>query len=152
MSIEQRRYHTDLKAQILAEYLVATYSIKDDLNTRIIGEGNNILLQIRKGQHVGSGDRVASLAIVSNPDNHSLVVSLGEQEWMNAGEAGTIAVTGLLSMMIAPWVLFALLWPASSVVSRLLLPPDLWRNVEEYVFSQGGSYSSSQFFQHPANQ
>jgi hypothetical protein len=152
MSIEQRSYKTSLGAQQLAAYLVAHYDPKEDLNAQSIGEGNNILVQIRKGDHIGAGDRVASIAIVADREMQGLTITLGEQQWLTPNEAGSLAVTSLLSLLITPWVLFALIWPAKNVIGRLMMPQDIWLNIDEYIFSQGGTHTTSQKLEHPASQ
>jgi hypothetical protein len=151
MSIEQRSYKTNLGAEQLAAYLVAHYDPKEDLNAQRIGEGSNMLVQIRKGDRSGAGDRVASIAIVADREMQSLTITLGEQQWITPNEASLGAVVGFISLLFTPLALFALLWPAKDLVGRLMMPQDIWLSIDEYILSQGGSHTSNPNFNYPAS-
>ena len=59
------------------------------------------------------------------------------------------AVLGLVSFLITPWALFALLWPVSDAVGSMTLPGDVWNTIELFAASKGGRLEGTEELNHP---
>ena len=78
-----------------------------------------------------------------------IVVTMGQQQWLTPKMATYAAVMGLISLLVTPWALFALLWPLSEAVGSGTLPGDIWNTIENYVVGEGGTLARTQELTHP---
>jgi hypothetical protein len=142
--MEQRVYRGDIDPQELADFLVSHFDPQEDLQAQQIGQQGAHLVQI------GRGDvHAVTVAIARDEDTFGLRVSMGQQQWLNPQTATHAAAIGLISLLITPWALFALLWPLSDVVGKATLPDDIWNAIDTYVAGKGGSLDITQQIQHP---
>ncbi len=74
---------------------------------------------------------------------------MGKQQWITPKIATYAAMIGLVSVLVTPWALFALLWPVSELIGSRSLPDDLWSTVETYILSQGATLAQTQDLRHP---
>ena len=74
---------------------------------------------------------------------------MGQQQWLTPKMATYAAVMGLISLLVTPWALFALLWPLSEAVDSGTLPGDIWNTIDNCVISQGRSLGRAQELTHP---
>jgi hypothetical protein len=148
--MEQRTYRGDVSAEGLADFLVRRYDPQHNVQAQRFGEGDSILVQIGHGDAPAQIRHAVTVAISATKDElPGIVVTMGQRQWITPDEATHAAFWGLLAVLITPWVLFALLWPLSEVISSSTLPNDIWGAVETYAASQGGVTSESTLLTHP---
>jgi hypothetical protein len=59
------------------------------------------------------------------------------------------AMMGLISLLVTPWALFALIWPLSDLVGSTSLPADIWNSGDTYLASRGATRALDQSLVHP---
>jgi hypothetical protein len=74
---------------------------------------------------------------------------MGQQQWFNPGMAGFAAMMTLISVLITPWALFALIWPLSDLIGSATLPNDVWGLIDTYLASRGATREQTQQLTHP---
>jgi len=148
--MEQRTYYGNLTPEGLADYLILHYDPLQNLQAQKIGQGDSFLIQIGHGDTPDKMRHAVTVAIARAPhEEPGIVVTMGQRQWITPEEAGHAAFWGLLAVLLTPWVLFALLWPLSEIISATTLPGDIWNSVDAYAASQGASLTQSQVLEHP---
>ena len=147
--MQQRTYHGNVSADQLADFLVDRYSSQKGVQAQKLGENGNLLVQIGYGEHPGEMRHAITIAIAADPEAESLVVTMGQRQWITPEETKHAAFWGLLAILITPWVLFALLWPLSELISSSTLPDDIWSSLETYLTSYGVTVGSGSILEHP---
>ena len=74
---------------------------------------------------------------------------MGQQQWFSPTMAGYTAMMGLISVMVTPWALFALIWPVSDMIGSATLPGDIWESIDLYLASRGATRGPDQQLSHP---
>ena len=148
--LEQRIYHGSVSSEGLADYLVQRYSGQNGVLSQKFGEGNSLLVQVGHGESPSNIRHAVTVAIANKDEaTNELVVTMGQRQWITPEEAQHAAFWGLLAIILTPWVLFALLWPLSEIISSSTLPADIWNAVEAYAASQGATSSINSVLTHP---
>lgn len=147
--MEQRHYGGNLNAQELGDFLVHFFDPKSDLQAQRIGQEQTHLVQIGRGDVPADLRYAVTVAIAPAADGAGLTVSLGQQNWLTPKTAAFTATIGLVSLLVTPFALFALLWPLSDAVGSTSLAGDVWDAIESYVASASGSLTGTQQLQHP---
>lgn len=147
--MEQRVYRGgNANAEGLANFLVQHYDPQHDLQAQKLGEGNSLVVQIARGDEP-THKRDAVTIGISQSEEQGLVVTIGEQQWIDPSMIGYVVMMGMVSLLVTPWALFALVWPASRILGNRVLPNDIWSMVETYAIGQGAIGAGSQTLQHP---
>ena len=149
--MKQRVYHGDVQPEALADFLVQQYDPQQNLHAQKLGTGDSFIVQI------GHGDKferekghALSIAITRAPgDAPGVAVTIGQQQWLTPGMAGFAAMMGLIALMITPWALFALIWPASHVIETAFMPGSVSDNIDTFMASKGAVLDREQELAHP---
>lgn len=148
--MEQRVYHGSITPEGLANYLVQHYDPQENLQAQKVGEGNSLLVQIGHGDNPAEMRHAVTVAIAgSHSEEPGVTVTMGQRQWITEEEATHAAFWGLLALLLTPWVLFALLWPLSEMISRSTLPADIWTTIDTYAASQGSAIGQVESLVHP---
>jgi hypothetical protein len=148
--MEQRIYHGEVSPADLAAFLVQQYDPQPDLQAQILGEGDSLLVQIGHGDHPEKIRHAVTVAITRAPEGEpGVAVTMGQQQWLTPGMVGYAAMMGLISVMVTPWVLFALIWPLSDLIGSAALPGDVWNAIDLHMASRGATRSADRQLAHP---
>jgi hypothetical protein len=148
--MEQRIYYGEVLPAELAGHLVQQYDPQPDLQAQQLGEGDSLLVQIGRGDQPEKLSHAVTVAITRAPEGASgLVVTMGQQQWLTPSMAGYAAMMGLISVLVTPWALFALIWPISHMLGSATLPGDIWNSIDLYMASRGASRGPDQPLAHP---
>jgi hypothetical protein len=149
-NMEQRTYHGNVSAEGLADFLAQHYGAQHNVQAQRFGEGDSLLVQIGYGDDPAHIRHAVTIAVAATKDEQpGIVVTMGQRQWITPDEAEHAAFWGLLAVILTPWVLFALLWPLSEVISSSTLPGDIWSSVEAYAASQGATNTAATLLTHP---
>jgi len=148
--MEQRLYHGNVSPDGLADFLVAHYNAQEHLRAQKLGQGESLVVQIGQAHDTQAIRHAVTLGIHRAPGAAAdLLVTMGEQQWITPQLAGYAAMMALVSVLVTPWALFALIWPVSALLGSRALPGDIWNSVETYVMSQGATPGPAQMLSHP---
>src|SRR5262249_4870835 len=148
--VEQRTYRGQLDPQELADFLVQHFDPLPNLQAQKIGEGASNLVQIGRGDVPKDLRHAVTVAISRLPDDQpGLRVTMGQQQWLTPGMATYVAMMGLISVVVTPWALFALLWPLSEAVGSTTLPNEIWDAIGTFLAGKGAILEQSQELTHP---
>ncbi len=148
--MEQRVYHGEVSPAGLADFLVERYDPQPDLQAQTLGEGDSLLVQVGRGDLPEKIRHAVTVAITRAPgDEPGVVVTMGQQQWFSPHMAGFAAAMGLVSALVTPWALFALLWPVSDLIGSATLPGDIWNAIDLHMASRGATRTAEQPLTHP---
>ena len=149
--MEQRVYRTTVQPETLADVLVRHIDPQEHLQAQRIGEGDSCLVQIGQGDTPAEYRPALTVTIAYTEDESGpmLVVTQGQQTWLNPKMAGYTAVVGLVGILITPLALFGMLWPMNEAVRSMNLTSDVWNQVDVYLVGAGGHLEDSRTLQHP---
>ena len=130
----------------LAAYLVNQFQETRRLNAQIIGQGDSLIVQIRREERAPS----LTVGIGRRPeDANELVVTVGEQQWFQSGTPLYAAAGSLTAALFSPWALFGLIWPLKHTLNEHNLPGQVWSMVDVYLGSQGATLAEETRPEHP---
>jgi hypothetical protein len=148
--VEQRVYHGSVTPVELADFLVQQFDPQRDLQAQKMGEGDSLMVQIGRGDVPEELRHAVTLAITRAPNGQpGVAVTMGQQQWLTPKMASYAAMMGLISVLVTPWVLFALIWPLSEMVGSTSLPADIWNTVDTYLASRGATRTPDRELAHP---
>lgn len=149
--MEQRIYRGEIDPEQLADYLVMHFDPQENIQAQRIGQGRSLLVQIGRGDVPEELRDAVTVAIAESSDEagDGITVTLGQQQWLTPQRATFGAVIGLVSLLITPFALFALLWPLSEAVGSHTMIGDIWNTIDQYVVMQGGVTVRTQDVSHP---
>jgi hypothetical protein len=148
--VEQRVYHGAITPNELAEFLIQKYDPQPDLQAQLIGQGDALAVQVGRGDVPEKLRHAVTVGITrSDESEQGVVVTLGQQQWITPQMATYAAMIGLVSLLVTPWALFALLWPVSEMVGNTSIPADIWNNVETFALSRGATLVRTEQLTHP---
>jgi hypothetical protein len=148
--VEQRVYHGAVSPGELADFLIQHYDPQRDLQAQKLGEGDSLIVQIGRGEKPEEIRHALTVAITRAADGGpGLSVTMGQQQWFNPGMAGFAAMMTLISVLVTPWALFALIWPLSDLIGSATLPNDVWNLIDTYMSSRGATREQVQQLTHP---
>jgi hypothetical protein len=147
---EQRVYRGEVAPSELADYLVGQYEPKQDLQAQKLGQGDSLMVQIGRGDQPEEIRHAVTVAVTRRSDGvPGVMVTLGQQQWLNPKMATFAAMMGLIGLLVTPWALFALIWPVSDLVGSATLPGDVWNTIDTYLASLGAMVDTTQQVAHP---
>jgi hypothetical protein len=148
--MEQRVYHGTLSPEDMADFLVQRYDPQPDVQAQKVGQGDSLLVQIGYGDATEKMRHAVTVAIARTTDGEpGVVVTMGQRQWITPEEVKHAAFWGLLALLVTPWVLFALLWPLSDVLSSSSLPGDIWNAIDVFAGTHSVSIAQTQVLTHP---
>jgi RNA polymerase subunit RPABC4/transcription elongation factor Spt4 len=125
----------------MAQALIAEFN-QGNLQTQLLGSGENLTVQIASPNWVRSGGRTA-LAVNIQSHEDGVMVQVGQQQWLGvAASLGQTAIATLLN----PLNLLNRLDDIAQDVSNLQLTEKIWQVVAAVVRSKGASQELSERF------
>jgi len=131
--MDQKTYHGDINPQELADVLVNRFD-RSDLMARRTGGPDRVVVQISTRPHFLHDEPHTSLAVTIVRAEDGVTVTVGEQQML--GVAADLVKTGIAAL-INPLSLIGGLDDVARDVSKLNLPQQVWKVVEEYMRSVG---------------
>ena len=148
--MEQRVYHGAITPEALADYLVQKYDPQDDLQAQKLGSGDSLAVQIGRGDEPDKIKHALTVGIARTTEGEQgVTVTIGQQQWITPKMATYAAMIGIISLLITPWALFALLWPVSEMIGSTTLPGQVWNDIETYALTQGATLGRKEDVGHP---
>jgi hypothetical protein len=130
--MDQKTYHGDIDPQELADVLVSHFD-QGDLMAQKAGRPNRVVVQISSA-HRHWDDPHTSLAVTIAKAEDGVTVTVGEQQML--GVAADLVKTGIAAL-VNPLSLVMELDDIARNVSKLNLPQEVWKVIEEYMRSVG---------------
>ena len=131
--MEQKTYHGDIVPQELADVLVNRFD-RSDLMARKTGGPDRVVVQISTRPHFLRDEPHTSLAVTIVRAEDGVTVTVGEQQML--GVAADLVRTGIAAL-VNPLLLIGEIDNIARNVSKLNLPQEVWKVVEEYMRSVG---------------
>jgi hypothetical protein len=148
--LEQRVYRGDVAPGDLADFLIQHYDPQHDLQAQKIGSGDSLIVQIGRGDQPEEIRHAVTVAITrATEGGPGIAVTMGQQQWLNPRMVGFAAMMTLVSVLVTPWALFALLWPVSELIGSATLPNDIWNLIDTYLASRGATREVARQLTHP---
>lgn len=131
--MERKTYHGDIVPQELADVLVNRFD-RSDLMAHGTGGPDRVVVQISTRPHFLRDEPHTSLAVTIVRAEDGVTVTVGEPQML--GVAADLVKTGI-GALINPLSLVMELDDIARNVSKLNLPQEVWKVVEEYMRSVG---------------
>ena len=137
--MDSRVFHGNITPADVAQALIAEFN-QGNLQTQLLGQGDNLTLQVASSQWAHSGGKTA-LAINIQKHEDGVVVQVGQQQWLGvAASLGQTAIAALLN----PLNLLGRLDDIAQDVSSLQLNEKVWQVVANVVRTKGASQQISE--------
>lgn len=140
--MEQRLYKGNITVNGLADYLVQHYEAQRRMQVQKLGQEDHLLVQIGQGRNEERVQGAITVGIAPAPDTGGIVVTMGQQRWLDPNMGGHVAGT-LIGALFTPWALFGMLWPLSHMAESIGLPQDIWNTIELYCTSAGATLAET---------
>ena len=142
--MQQRIYYAgQATPESLADAIVEESQQTRRMRAQKVSGGSAVLVQIGRWEfhHL---ERAVTLGIAWKPDDpRSLVVSLGERDWVHEGVRGQAVhqlVSGaVISALVTPWALFSMASPAVRLLSGDTTTERQWALIDAAVIRLGGT-------------
>ncbi|OGT26416.1 MAG: hypothetical protein A2Z17_05620 [Gammaproteobacteria bacterium RBG_16_66_13] len=135
----QRAYHGPISPQSLGQTLVSEFD-RGDLRAQLIGEGDQVMVQIASRGGQMSGGRTA-LSVQLTRMEDGVVARLGQQEWF--GVAASLGTTALWALK-NPWTLLGRLDDIAQDLVSLQLSARVWETVDAAARTLGATHEISE--------
>jgi hypothetical protein len=137
--MDRRVFHGNITPSDVAQALVAEFN-QGNTRTQVLGESNNLTIQIASSQYSRSGGRTA-LSVNVQQIEDGIMVQVGEQQWLGvAASLGQTAISALLN----PLNLLGRLDDIAQDVSSLQLNEKIWQTVVNVSRAAGASQELSE--------
>jgi hypothetical protein len=137
--MDRRVFHGNITTTDLAQALVAEFN-QGNTQTQVLGESNNLTVQIASSQWAHSGGKTA-LTVNLQQIEDGVMVQVGEQQWL--GVAASLGQTAIAAL-INPINLLGRLDDIAQDVSNLQLNEKIWQIVTKVVETTGASQQLSE--------
>jgi predicted nucleic acid-binding Zn ribbon protein len=137
--MDRRVFHGNITPSDIAQSLVAEFN-QGNTQTQLLGESNNLTVQIASSQWAHSGGKTA-LSVNLQQIEDGVMVQVGEQQWL--GVAASLGQTALAALM-NPLNLLGRLDDIAQDVSNLQLNEKIWQIVGRVVNAAGASQQLSE--------
>ncbi len=137
--MDRRVFHGNITPTDIAQALVSEFN-QGNTHTQLIGENNNLTVQIASSQWARSGGKTA-LSINIQQVEDGVMIQVGEQQWL--GVAASLGQTAIATL-INPLNLLGRLDDIAQDVSNLQLTEKTWQVVAEVVKAAGASQQLSE--------
>jgi hypothetical protein len=140
--MERRIYHGNLTPSNFAQALAGTFQ-RGNLRTQILGENNDLIVQISSRPGATSGGQTAVTIHLKKVED-GVLVEIGEQSWLGvAASLGTTAISTLFN----PWSLINRLDDIAQDIENIQLNEKIWQAINETVRTAGASLQLSERLQ-----
>ena len=137
--MDQRILHGNLKPADLAQSLLGEFN-RGNLRAQILGEADNLAVQIGTRQNAASGGQTAlTVTIHKVPDG--VLVQLGQQEWL--GTAASLGWTAVATLM-RPWNLLSRLDDLAQDIENMQLSERVLQVIDQAARAAGASFQLSE--------
>ena len=133
-----RIFHGNITPTDVARVLMAVFN-QGNLQTQLVGENNNLTVQIASSQWARSGGRTALTVNIQQIED-GVMVELGQQEWL--GVAASLGTT-VLSAVLNPINLLGRLDDIAQDITNLQLNEKIWQVVESVTRAAGAGQELS---------
>jgi hypothetical protein len=137
--MDRRVFHGNITPSDVAQALQAEFN-HGNTQTQLLGESNNLTVQIASSQWARSGGKTA-LTVNLQQIEDGIMVQVGEQQWL--GVAASLGHTAMAALM-NPLNLLGRLDDIAQDVSNLQLNEKIWQIVAKVVKSSGASQQLSE--------
>jgi hypothetical protein len=137
--MDRRIFHGNLTPTDIAQALMAEFN-QGNTQTQLLGESNNLIVQIASSQWARSGGKTALTVNIQHVED-GVMVQVGEQQWL--GVAASLGQTAI-SALINPFNLLNRLDDIAQDVSNLQLNEKVWQTVSKVVEAGGASLQLSE--------
>jgi hypothetical protein len=137
--MDRRIFHGNITPTDVAQALMAEFD-QGNTRTQLLGESNNLTVQIASSQYSRSGGRTAVSVNVQQVED-GIMVQVGEQQWLGvAASLGQTAISALLN----PLNLLGRLDDIAQDVSSLQLVEKIWQIIANVARAAGASQELSE--------
>jgi hypothetical protein len=137
--MDRRIFHGNITPTDVARALIAGFN-QGNLQTQLIGDNNNLTVQIASSQWAHSGGRTALTVNIQQIED-GVMVELGQQEWL--GVAASLGTT-VISAVLNPINLLGRLDDIAQDINNLQLNEKIWQVVESVTRAAGASQELSE--------
>jgi hypothetical protein len=137
--MDRRIFHGNITPTDVARALIAGFN-QGNLQTQLIGDNNNLTVQIASSQWAHSGGRTALTVNIQQIED-GVMVELGQQEWL--GVAASMGTT-VISAVLNPINLLGRLDDIAQDINNLQLNEKIWQVVECVTRAAGASQELSE--------
>jgi hypothetical protein len=137
--MDRRIFHGNITPTDIARALMAGFN-QGNLQTQLVGENNNLTVQIASSQWARSGGRTALTVNIQQIED-GVMVELGQQEWL--GVAASLGTT-VLSAVLNPINLLGRLDDIAQDITNLQLNEKIWQVVESVTRAAGAGQELSE--------
>jgi hypothetical protein len=137
--MDRRVFHGNITPIDVARALMSEFN-QGNTQTQLLGESNNLTVQIASSQYSRSGGRTA-VSINLQQIEDGVMVQVGEQQWLGvAASLGQTAISALLN----PMNLLGRLDDIAQDVNSLQLNEKIWQIVSSVMRNAGASQELSE--------
>jgi hypothetical protein len=137
--MDRRVFHGNITPTDVAQALMSEFN-QGNTQTQILGESNNLTVQIASSQYSRSGGRTA-ISVNLQQIVDGIMVQVGQQQWLGvAASLGQTAISALLN----PLNLLGRLDDIAQDVTSLQMNEKIWRVVSNVVRASGASQELSE--------
>jgi len=137
--MERRIFHGNLTPLSIGQALAGTFQ-RGNLRTQLLGENDDLIVQISSRPGAASGGQTAVTIHVKKVED-GVLVELGEQSWLGvAASLGTTAISTLFN----PWNLIGRLDDIAQDIENIQLNEKIWQSINETVRVAGASMQLSE--------
>jgi len=137
--MDRRVFHGNITPSDVAQALQAEFN-HGNTQTQLLGESNNLTIQIASSQWARSGGKTALTVNIQQIED-GIMVQVGEQQWL--GVAASLGQTAIATLM-NPFNLLGRLDDIAQDVSNLQLNEKIWQIVIKVVNLSGASLQLSE--------
>ena len=137
--MERRVFHGNITPADVTQALLAEFN-QGNLRAQILGESNNLTIQIATSQFSRSGGQTA-LAVNIQKFADGVTVQIGQQQWM--GVAASMGQTAIAALM-NPMNLLGRLDDIAQDIQNLQLNEKVWEIIAREVRAKGASHQLSE--------
>ena len=137
--MDKRIFHGNISPTDIARALEAEFN-QGNTQTHLIGDSNNLTVQIASSQWSHSGGKTA-LSVNIQKVEDGIMIELGEQQWL--GVAASLGQTAIATL-INPWSLLGRLDDIAQDVSNLQINDKIWQIVARVAGETGASQQLSE--------
>jgi hypothetical protein len=136
--MDRRIFHGNITPTDVAQALLAEFN-QGNTQTQLLGEANNLTVQIASSQYSRSGGRT-SISINLQQIEDGVMVQVGEQQWLGvAASLGQTAISALLN----PINLLGRLDDIAQDVSSLQMNEKIWQVISNVMRNSGANQELS---------
>jgi len=137
--MDRRVFHGNITPTDVAQALMAEFN-QGNTRTQLLGESNNLTVQIASSQWARSGGKTALTVNIQQIED-GVMLQVGEQQWL--GVAASLGQTAIAALM-NPLNLLGRLDDIAQDLSNLQLNEKIWQTVARVANAAGASLQLSE--------